>query len=392
MFPYSGRQRLRTPAALLSGPTTNLLITTIKFSICLTMLQVATALTEYTHSHQHHHRHQQHASFITTSAAADIAKHVTSSSSTTVPTAGIQHTNWRRIEMMDANGLYWLEWWLKGYTSQEIFFRVTVNTRGFIGLGFARKSPRMANADLVLLWVDDRTGKANALDCHGSAKHPNSAPIQDDTQNYNVIDGGQNGTHTWVEFSRKLETCDPYDLPLGVDTIKVLWTFGETDPIYGDLKGHGKNRGFKSLNLFGPMFRKESNIDTHKWDVTVQNVTIESNMDTLYWCKIIRAPTLSEKHHIIGYEALLSRESNTNKPLVHHMTLFECSTKSYPGSDPLSWEVWVKSSGAVCNSNLLTPHDWDSCITPVAVWTIGSTGTNTNISIYLRYPVRTLSV
>ncbi|XP_036334725.1 MOXD1 homolog 1-like [Rhagoletis pomonella] len=211
-------------------------------------------------------------------------------------------------------------------------------------------------------------------DCHGSAKHPNSAPIQDDTQNYNVIDGGQNGTHTWVEFSRKLETCDPYDLPLGVDTIKVLWTFGETDPIYGDLKGHGKNRGFKSLNLFGPMFRKESNIDTHKWDVTVQNVTIESNMDTLYWCKIIRAPTLSEKHHIIGYEALLSRESNTNKPLVHHMTLFECSTKSYPGSDPLSWEVWVKSSGAVCNSNLLTPHDWDSCITPVAVWTIGSTG------------------
>ncbi|XP_017462962.1 PREDICTED: uncharacterized protein LOC108356357, partial [Rhagoletis zephyria] len=163
MFPYSGRQRLRTPAALLSGPKTNLLITTIKFSICLIMLQVATALTEYTHSHQHHHRHQQHASFITTSTAADIAKHVTSSSSTTVPTAGIQHTNWRRIEMMDANGLYWLEWWLKGSTSQEIFFRVTVNTRGFIGLGFARKSPRMANADLVLLWVDDRTGKANAL-------------------------------------------------------------------------------------------------------------------------------------------------------------------------------------------------------------------------------------
>lgn len=56
------------------------------------------------------------------------------------------------------------------------------------------------------------------------------------------------------------------------------------------------------------------------------------------------------------------------------MTLFECSPNSYPGSDPNSWDVWVKSSGAVCNSNLLTPRDWDSCITPVATWGIGASG------------------
>lgn len=75
--------------------------------------------------------------------------------------------------------------------------------------------------------------------------------------------------------------------------------------------------------------------------------------------------------------------SNSNQPLVHHMTLFECTTKSYPGSDPHSWEVWVKSSGAVCNSNLLTPHDWDSCITPVAVWSIGSTGIYMHIHLHI---------
>nr|XP_036230713.1 MOXD1 homolog 1 [Bactrocera oleae] len=373
-------QQLRKATAFVVGTNCSLYIIIITLTMYLAALQVATALSEYTHAHQRHHRHQQHGVAAANTTAAGSSDGSSTSSIATTGTAtsnvsfGMHHTNWRRIEMMDANGLYWLEWWLKGTTSKEIHFRATVNTRGFIGLGFARKYPRMANADLVLLWVDDRTGKANALDCHGSAKHPNAAPIQDDTQNYNVIDGGQNGTHTWVEFSRKLETCDPYDLPLGVDTVKVLWTFGERDPIYGDLKGHGKNRGYKSLNLLGPMFRKEANPDTHKWDVTVQNVTIEPSMDTLYWCKIIRAPTLSEKHHIIGYEALLSRESNTNQPLVHHMTLFECTTKSYPGSDPHSWEVWVKSSGAVCNSNLLTPHDWDSCITPVAVLSIGSTG------------------
>lgn len=68
--------------------------------------------------------------------------------------------------------------------------------------------------------------------------------------------------------------------------------------------------------------------------------------------------------------------NSVQRSMVHHMTLFECSTSSYPGADPLSWDVWVKSNGAVCNSNLLTPRDWDSCITPIAVWAIGSTGKN----------------
>lgn len=59
------------------------------------------------------------------------------------------------------------------------------------------------------------------------------------------------------------------------------------------------------------------------------------------------------------------------------MTLFECSISSYPGGgglDSTSWDIWVKSNGAVCNSNLLTPRDWDSCITPVAMWSVGATG------------------
>lgn len=56
------------------------------------------------------------------------------------------------------------------------------------------------------------------------------------------------------------------------------------------------------------------------------------------------------------------------------MTLFQCQSKSYPQSDLSSWNLWVRSSGTVCNSNLLTPRDWDSCSTPVAVWSPGSKG------------------
>ncbi|XP_022225581.2 MOXD1 homolog 1 isoform X1 [Drosophila obscura] len=293
----------------------------------------------------------------------------------------MHHQNWKRHIMMDSNGLYWLQWWIN-LNEKTISFEVNVNTRGFIGLGFS-KDGRMSSADIVLLWVDDVTGLANALDCHGSKNSPNGAPVQDDTQNYNVVSGYQNDTHTNVRFTRKIDTCDPYDMPLTRDTLKVLWSFGDTDPVYGSLKGHGRNRGEKSLHLLSPMFQKNSvhtygatteSSAVNKWDVTVNNVTIERSMHTLYWCKIVRLPKLIEKQHIIGFEALLSRSGGTHTNIVHQMTLFECQTKFYPGSDPASWDVWVRSSGTVCNSNLLTPRDWDSCSAPVAVWSTGSTG------------------
>jgi hypothetical protein len=53
------------------------------------------------------------------------------------------------------------------------------------------------------------------------------------------------------------------------------------------------------------------------------------------------------------------------------MTLFECQLNAFSGND---WDMWARTSGAVCNSNSLTPVDWDSCITPVAAWGVGSTG------------------
>ncbi|XP_049547177.1 MOXD1 homolog 1 [Anopheles darlingi] len=302
-------------------------------------------------------------------------RHSTTSATPTAPTKETippVHHRWSRSESMDPNGLYTLDWHVD---QKDIVFTATANTRGFMGLGFSHRSEHMAGSDLVLVWVDDRTGKPNVLDCHGS-KDNHHMPVQDDTQNYHIESGFQNLTHTSVTFRRALETCDPHDIIIGADTMKVLWSYGDRDPVAGSLKGHSKNRGARSIHFLGPQFRRptDQREDLRQWDVTVKNVSIDASMDTLYWCKILKAPTLREKHHIIGYEALLTKESSTKQPLVHHMTLFECSTNSYPGSDPNSWDVWVKSSGAVCNSNLLTPRDWDSCITPVATWGVGASG------------------
>lgn len=72
-----------------------------------------------------------------------------------------QHSNnWLRTESLDGNGLFLLDWRKSG---KDIVFRATVNTRGYIGLGFSYKSDRIGDADIILAWVDDRTGEPNVL-------------------------------------------------------------------------------------------------------------------------------------------------------------------------------------------------------------------------------------
>lgn len=70
------------------------------------------------------------------------------------------HHNWTRIERMDPNGIFILQWHLR---NNEIVFKATVNSRGFIAIGFLYQNPRFNAYDIALSWVSDRSGKANIL-------------------------------------------------------------------------------------------------------------------------------------------------------------------------------------------------------------------------------------
>jgi hypothetical protein len=70
------------------------------------------------------------------------------------------HHNWTRIEKMDPNGLLQFQWHLR---DKEIVFKVTVNSRGFIAIGFLYPNPKISGFDMALAWIHDRTGKANIL-------------------------------------------------------------------------------------------------------------------------------------------------------------------------------------------------------------------------------------
>lgn len=73
---------------------------------------------------------------------------------------GVHASKWFRTEILDGNGLFVLDW---RKTGKDIVFRATVNTRGYIGIGFSYKSEKIGDADVIIAWIDDRTGEPNVL-------------------------------------------------------------------------------------------------------------------------------------------------------------------------------------------------------------------------------------
>lgn len=65
-----------------------------------------------------------------------------------------------RYEKLDEDGDVILEW--DPSDDEEVIFRVTAKTLGYVGIGFNEKS-HMMGADILLAWIDDHTGVVNLL-------------------------------------------------------------------------------------------------------------------------------------------------------------------------------------------------------------------------------------
>ncbi|KAG7210089.1 hypothetical protein KM043_011660 [Ampulex compressa] len=267
-----------------------------------------------------------------------------------------------RYEKLDENGDVVLEW--DPSDDEVVTFRVTAKTLGYVGIGFNEKS-HMKGADIVLAWVDDHTGAVNLLDSHG-IEETNAAPVTDASQDVRVLEGSQNETHTSITFSRNWQTCDPQDHRLTGDTVRVLWALHESDPELNTAIWHGDRRGGRALRLktAAPHSPPQQMQDLRHWDVKLNQFTVSDNMDTVYWCKIFKAPPLKEKYHMIGYTPLVEK---ANEDLVHHVILYECASTA-----PILGEH-ARIVGAPCYSPTM-PREWESCLQPVLAWARGSKG------------------
>ncbi|XP_011301507.1 MOXD1 homolog 1 [Fopius arisanus] len=270
--------------------------------------------------------------------------------------------NFTRHEVLDEVGDVILEW----DPSDEVIitFKVTARTLGYVGIGFNDKN-HMKGADLLLAWIDDHDNSVNVLDSHG-LEDDNAAPVADESQDIDILGGSQNDTHTIITFSRRWQTCDPEDRHLNEDNVRVLWALQDTDPELNTPLWHGERRGARPLRLGGavPKPPPPHNPDIRHWDVKLNQFAVDDKQDTIYWCKIFKAPPFNKKHHMIGYEPLVEKG---NEGLVHHMILYECaSTSSELGK-------YSRIVGSYCYDPTM-PKEWETCIRPIVAWARGSKG------------------
>ncbi|KAA0189595.1 hypothetical protein HAZT_HAZT001855 [Hyalella azteca] len=297
---------------------------------------------------------------------------------------------WDRSLVLDDLGHYKVQWTA---SSTDIQFRLTVRTRGYIGFGLSSKS-RMDGADIVVGWV--HSGKAYLQDRHGLG---NLEPAVDRFQDWTIVSGYENDTHTVLHVSRPLNTCDPHnDHAITNDTSRVLWAYHPDDPVDPDsprprLHYHGDfRRGTRSVFLLdrdpgveyghsGDAYgqnsaypsesskdKKPEESEIHTWTLNSPGVEVKADMATVYWCKLFRKPLLVQKNHIIKFEPIFSAG---NERHVHHILVSECTS-----DDPAvvaSLEQLADSSGGQCYSQDMSPL-LRACSHVVVAWAVGSKG------------------
>ncbi|CAL4069816.1 unnamed protein product, partial [Meganyctiphanes norvegica] len=292
-----------------------------------------------------------------------------------LPRLDSSYETWHHEARLDEEGVLLLQWTPH---KEHFVFRITARTRGYIGLGLSNK-PIMDGADIVVGWV--HSGKAYLQDRWGSGhQEPQVDPLQD----WMLIAGFQNGTHTSLIISRPYNTCDNRDYVITHDIVQVLWAVHSDDPVNPEnprprLHYHGWRRGAVPIRILQRHDNAHGDIanlrdmvyggpgEVHQiWETRMTGVELKKENTTLYWCNLFQKPQIHHKHHVIRYEPILSSK---NDSVVQHMILYEC-TDNIPDL-AMVWEELTAIGGQECHKlSRLT----FTCNQLVSIWTRGSQG------------------
>ncbi|XP_062559085.1 MOXD1 homolog 2-like [Armigeres subalbatus] len=260
---------------------------------------------------------------------------------------------------------YRLLWSISGY---DITFEVQARTHGYIGLGFS-KDGTIYGADIVIGWVDQ--GQVHFQDRHVK-KNSDGKPVVDSSQDYVLLLGYENMTHTVLRFKRKLDTCDvAYDVPITNDTMRVIYMYHDEEPrgsqyAPGSLPDPAEAfKQARSLFLTQRVNQSPIKLDARMkiMELRNQDVELPSEGGTLHWCKVFKLSDINRKHHLIRYEPVF--DSSSSVPYLNHIILHECQ-----GSSP-DLEILSREAGRACYK---TDRSILTCNSIVAAWTRGSEG------------------
>ncbi|XP_053685805.1 MOXD1 homolog 2-like [Sabethes cyaneus] len=203
-------------------------------------------------------------------------------------------------------------------------------------------------------------------------KNGDGQPLVDSSQDYVLLLGYENQTHTVLRFKRKLDTCDvAYDVPITNDTMRVIYMYHDEEP-HGSSYTPGSlpdpAEAFKqarSLFLTQRVNQAPIKLDARMKIMELRNQDVELPRadNTLHWCKMFKLSDINRKHHLIRYEPVF--DSASSVPYLNHIILHECQ-----GSSP-ELEIMSRENGRPCyqaDRSILT------CNSIVAAWTRGSEG------------------
>ncbi|CAH1233413.1 MOXD1 [Branchiostoma lanceolatum] len=263
-------------------------------------------------------------------------------------------------ESLDEEGKFHLFW---KFDDEKIEFEAQVQTTGWVGLGLSPNGG-MPGSDIAIGWVKD--GTVHLTDRYAEAQEQ---PPVDESQDWELVSGYENGTHTVLRFNRKLTTCDVRDRVINGDTMRVLWAWHDDDPEdesgVGGPAYHGGNRGVRSTILLSNIIdtAKSGGAVNYTFDIAMNNVLIPDNQDTTYWCRVFQLPNLASKHHMIKFEPIIT---TGNEGVVHHLLIYRCDKHRDVTILP------EEHPGHECDGPNM-PRDWRPCYrgTLLAAWAVG---------------------
>ncbi|XP_026175237.1 DBH-like monooxygenase protein 2 homolog isoform X2 [Mastacembelus armatus] len=220
----------------------------------------------------------------------------------------------------------------------NITFKLVVNTTGWVGFGLSPNGG-MTGADIVMGGLGPRGSYFS--DYYATDE---TMPLVDTQQSYTLLSVAETNGQTIMTFERTMSTCDPQDLSITTQPIKLIYAYGLTD----EITYHSTRRGTLEVNLLNYLPKMSMSNSTYL-SVKVDNISIPP-VKTYYHCKVMSFPTLTTKHHIYQIEPAIE-----NYDIVHHLLLYKCP--------PFVTQGYSKP----CYSGDIG----DVCFGVVAVWGVG---------------------
>lgn len=201
--------------------------------------------------------------------------------------------------------------WSVDSAAQRLTFGFCVATQGWIGFGLS-PSDGMKGADVMIARRDADSGEFEVGDYFSEDF---VTPVLDQQQDWHLVQGQRNLSHTFVEVWRSIKTCDDLDHDFKLLPQRAVYAYGYSDAI----KQHAPtSRGSLLMKFLSPWLTPPEQ-GTTIVDVRMPNVTLPAK-HSFYHCAVVSMdlPT-NTRLHATAWTILPG-----SSPYKHHQFMYNC--------------------------------------------------------------------